>query len=156
MKLSTRRDTELAADQLFAAMTDFDRIARLLLGRGAAVTRIDPAEEPGTGMGWNIRFDWRGRSRDLRLQVIRFDRPERVSFAGLSDAFDLALDMTVVALSRTRSRLICETDIRPRNMKARLMIQTARLGKAQIDKRYDQGVARMIDELTRGISPASR
>lgn len=152
MKFSTRRDTELTADQLFAAMTDFDRIERMLLRRGAKVTRIDPAREPGTGMGWHIQFDWRGRRRDLRLQVVRFDRPERASFSGQSDAFDLTLDMTVVALSRTRSRLIYEADVRPRNMKARLMIQTARLGKAQIDKQYEQGVTRLVDELTQGVS----
>ena len=151
MKFSTRRDTELTADQLFAAMTNFDRIERMLLRRRVAVTRIDTAQEPETDMGWNIRFDWRGRERDLRLQLVRLDRPERMSISGQSDAFDLALDMTVIALSRSRSRLIYEADIRPRNMRARLIIQTTRLGKAQIDKQYERGIARMVDELTQEI-----
>ncbi|TRW96769.1 hypothetical protein FNJ84_11910 [Paracoccus sp. M683] len=146
MKFSTRRDTELTADQLFQSIADFDRLERILLRRGAAVTRIGTSAAPGPG--WDIGFDWRGRRRDLRLQVVRFNQPEQIAMQGESEAFELLIDLTVVALSRLRSRLILEADIRPRNMRARLMLQTARLGKSQLDKRFDEGAARLLAELT--------
>ncbi len=147
MKFSTRIDTDLPADQLFDAVGNFDALERMLIGRGASVTRIDPAVEPGTGLGWNIGFDWRGKPRQLRLTVTRFDRPEQVRLSGRSDALDLTMNATVIALSRTRSRLIFETEIKPRNMKARLMLQTAKLGKSQLDRRYQQRIEEFVAQL---------
>ncbi|WP_265500453.1 hypothetical protein [Paracoccus beibuensis] len=148
MKFSTRLDGELPADKLFAAIGNFDAMERLLIGRGASVARIDPAQEPGIGMGWNIGFDWRGRARSLRLAVTRFDRPELLTMVGRSEAVDVAVNATVVALSRARSRLIFETEVRPRNMKARLMLQTAKLGKAQLDRRYQNRIREFVDQMS--------
>ena len=147
MKFSTRNDTDLAADALFDRFTDFARMERVLIARGASVKRIDPGQNPGMGMGWDIDFDWRGRARHLRLAVTRFDRPERVTMAGLSDAFDITIDCTVIALSRVRSRLIFETDIRPRNMRARLMLQTAKLGKTQLSQKFDRRITEFLTQL---------
>ena len=66
MKFSTRIDTDSAASDLFDTVGNFDRIERMLTRRGAVITRIDPAQEPGTGVGWMIGFDWRGQPRQLR------------------------------------------------------------------------------------------
>lgn len=148
MKFSTRVDTDLTAPALFDALARFDALERMLIGRGAAVQRIDPSTEPGTGMGWNIGFDWRGKARRLRLAVTRFDRPEQLRMAGRSDALDLTVIATTVALSRERSRVIFETEIKPRNMKARLMLQTAKLGKAQMDRRYQRRIEEFVQHMT--------
>lgn len=147
MKFSTRIDAEMSASQLFDKVNDFNRLEQLLIQRGASVSRIDPADEPGTGMGWNIAFDWRGRERTLRLEVVRYDRPERVTMTGLSEALELSIDSTVIALSQTRSRLVYEADIRPRNMRARLMLQTAKLGKARLDRRFETRIKELVGEL---------
>lgn len=148
MKFSTRVDSDMPADQLFAAVTDFDALERLMVGRGASVRRLKPSDEPGVTMGWRIGFDWRGKPREMRLAVIRFDRPEQIALSGLSDALELSVNATVVALSRTKSRLIFETEIRPRSMKARLMMQTAKLGKSQLDRRYARRVIDFIQQMS--------
>lgn len=147
MKFSTRIDTDEPATKLFDLIGDFNRLERLMMRRGASVSRIDPAQDPGTTLGWLIGFDWRGQPRKLRMEVTRFDRPERISFSGRADSFDLALDMTFVALSRARSRLIVETEIRPRNMRARLMIQTAKLAKPQLDQKFARRINDFLEHL---------
>lgn len=149
MKFSTRIDTELPAERLFDAAGDFEALERLIISRGASVTRIDPARDPAVTMGWRIDFDWRGKPRKLRLAVTRFDRPEQIEMAGRSDALDISVLATVVALSRTKSRLIFETEVKPRNMKARLMIQTAKLGKAQLDRRYARRIEEFVGIMSR-------
>ncbi|MDM7459672.1 MAG: hypothetical protein P3W94_010070, partial [Paracoccus sp. (in: a-proteobacteria)] len=108
-------------------------------------SRIDPAEDPGVVVGWALNFDWRAKTRRMKLVVTTFDRPELIELHGRSRALDIRLRATVVALSRTRSRLIFETEVKPRNMKARLMIQTAKLGKSQLDHRH----ARRIEGFAR-------
>lgn len=147
MKFSTRIDTDLSAEGLFEAIGDFDALERMLIGRGASVSRIDPSKEPDITMGWNVGFDWRGRPRDMRLAVTRFDRPEKIAMAGRSNALDIAINATVVALSRVKSRLIFEAEIKPRNMKARLMMQTAKLGKGQLDRRFQRRVEEFISQM---------
>lgn len=149
MKFSTRHDTDLSAESLFDLVGDFDRLERLMTRRGATVRRVDPASEPGTGMAWLINFDWRGKSRHLRLHVTRFDRPENINMEGISDMFEVTLDITVIALTRTRSRLQFEVDVRPRSMKARLLLQTAKLGKSQLDRKFALRVAEILGDASR-------
>ena len=91
MKFSLRQDTGLSADQLFDAISDFARMERMLVRRGAAVRRVDPAHEPGAGMAWDMAFDLRGKRRELRLDVTQFDRPEEIVILGQSEPLDVSI-----------------------------------------------------------------
>lgn len=44
MKFSTRIDTDLPAEKLFEAIGDFDALERMLIGKGASVSLIDPKQ----------------------------------------------------------------------------------------------------------------
>lgn len=149
MKFSTRLDTDLRPAELFRTVTDFDRLERLLTRKGCMVHRIDPTQEPGTGIAWDIAFDWRGKRRDLRLDVTRFDRPEAVEIEGMSEMFAFTLTMTVIALTLNKARLQVQLDVRPRGMKARLLLQTAKLGKSQMDRKFGDRVAEFLGALQR-------
>lgn len=150
MKFSTRQDADLSAEALFRAVSNFDDIGRMLARRGAVVQRLDKLTGPGIGMTWQIGFDWRGRRRDLTVELARFDPSESLVLRGQSELFDLTIQMTVLALSRTRSRLIFETDILPRGMKARLLLQTAKLGKSQLDRKFAQRIGDFVGTLAAG------
>ena len=152
MKFSTRQDADLPAEALFRAVSNFDDIGRMLTRRGAVVRRLDALSEPGTGMNWQISFDWRGRQRDVAVELARFDPPEMLILQGQSDLFDLTIQMTVLALSRNKSRLIFETDVLPRGMKARLLLQTAKLGKSQLDRKFAKRIGDFVNMLTAGQS----
>ena len=54
----------------------------------------------------------------------------------------------MVALTRTKSRLIFETDAQPRGMKARLLLQTAKLGKSQLDRKFAKRIGEFVNILT--------
>lgn len=148
MKFSMRRDTELTSHDLFEAITDFDRLERILTRRGAAVVRTRDGGQDGTGPAWDIGFDWRGRHRDLKLTVTTLRPSEQMLIEGLSEAFEVTIEATVLALSLSRSRLIFETDLRPRTMRARLILQTAKLGKSQLDAQFDRGVRQLLSQMT--------
>lgn len=147
MKFSTRLNFDEPAAVLFDQVGNFDKMEKLLQSRGASVVRLNPAHEAGAALGWLIGFDWRGRRRELNLKVTRFDRPDRISMLGRGESFDVDIDISVLALSKTRSRLIFETDVRPRNMRARLLVQTAKLAKAQMDHKFALRVSDMIHQM---------
>lgn len=148
MKFSLRQDTDLSAEELFAAISDFARIERMLVRRGADVRRLDPAQEPGAGMAWEIGFDLRGKRRDMRMDVTQFDRPEKIVILGEGESLGLTVEMTVIALTRSKSRMIFEVEAKPRNMRARLMLQTAKLGKAQLDRKFAERVGAFLSDLS--------
>lgn len=151
MKFSTRQDTELPAEALFAAMSDFPRMERILVRRGAWLRRLDGNPAPGLGSAWQIGFDWRGKPREIQLKVTTWAPSERLGFSGQSDLFNLEIVATIVALSPGKSRLLFEVELQPRGMKARLMLQTARLGKAQLDRKFALGIADFVQKLASGL-----
>lgn len=148
MKFTTRKDTNIAADKLFDAVNDFDRLERIIKRRKAQVTRIPP--ESGEIHAWNVAFDWRGRRRELRFAVTDQAPHETLSLHGNIESFDLEMQITFVALTRSRSRVISEVNARPRSMKARLILQSAKLTKGKLDKRYAQNIATFVDQLIEG------
>lgn len=148
MKFSIRQDTDLPADELFSAISDFPRIERILARRGASVRRLDPAREPGAGMAWEMGFDLRGKRREIRLDVAQFDRPEKIVFRGGGESLSLDLEMTVIALTRVKSRAIVEAEVKPKTIRARLMLQTAKLGKTQLDRKFAERIGAFLKELT--------
>ena len=150
MKFSTRQDADLAAEALFRAVSNFDEIGRMLMRRGAMVQRLDSLTAPGTGMNWRIGFDWRGRRRDVAIELVRFSPSETLVLQGLSELFDLTIQMTVLELGHSKSRLIFETDLLPRGMKARLLLQTAKLGKSQLDRKFAKRIGEFVNILTAG------
>ena len=150
MKFSLRHDSELPADKLFRVVSDFDRIERMLARRGIELRR-NALVAPAEGAGWDIGFDLRGKRRELQLDLAQFDQPERIAMTGMGEGLDIAIAMTVVALTRVRSRAIFEAEIRPRHMRARLMLQTAKLGKSQLDRKFADRVGRFLGDLTSQI-----
>lgn len=150
MKFSTRTDTQMPAADLFDALADFERSERLLLRRGVAVTRH--GDENAVGLKWDLKFDWRGQARDLSLRVTRFDRPEVIGIDGMSAPFELFVTMSVVALSPTKSRLIFELEAKPRHMRARLMLQTAKIGKSALDRKFSRRIGEYVADLQQSIA----
>ncbi|MFV0293033.1 MAG: hypothetical protein ACK5II_07400 [Paracoccus sp. (in: a-proteobacteria)] len=145
MKFSTRIDEEIPAERMFDSISNFDRTERILLRRGVSVKHVD--NMAAGARAWDLSFDWRGQKRELRMVLVQFDRPEHLALKGQSTPFDIRLDLSVVALSRKKSRLIFELEVKPRNMRARLALQTAKLGKSQLDRRITRKVNEFVTDL---------
>lgn len=145
MQLSTRHDVDMPADILFDGIADFDRIERMMIRRGAKVVRVAPSD--GSPMAWDLTFDWRGRKREMRMAVTRFDRPSTIEMQGVSDSFSVVLLANVVALSRTRSRLMLSADMEARTLKARLLLQTAKLTRGNLERKFGERVAAYVEGL---------
>ena len=84
-----------------------------------------------------MRFDLRGKRRDIGLEVTEFEAPERVVMKLRSDGMKGGVLVDLVALSRSRTRVRIETEIKPKTLSARLLIQSLRLARGTIEKRMD-------------------
>ena len=147
MKFSTKEDVEAPAELIFSAMSDFASFERSAMRRGAEVARVDPAAEVGIGMTWSLRFPVRGKMRRAVCELEQFDPPNGLRCRMESNGFDGLLTLGLVALSRTRTRLGVQLEVKPRTLTARLLLQSVRLNRASYVRRFEGRVQKFASEL---------
>ena len=141
MELNAREDIEAPIDDVFRAVTDFDRFERVLLRRGAEIVRMDDLTVPGPGMRWTIDFDMRGKRRKVALEMTEFVAPERLCAIGRGPGITVHLEVQLIALSRHRTRMETRTTLKPSSFSGRMLLQPMRLARGKILKRYRQATA---------------
>lgn len=122
MKFSTREDVEVPIDQTFGIICDFDAYERSAMRRGAEVLRTDSLSRPGVGMKWQAAFKMRGKMRDINLEMVGFDKPNELRVLSSTSGIDGAGQIELVALSRNRTRISVEFELKPINLSARLLV----------------------------------
>ena len=64
-----------------------------------------------------------------------------------SGGIDALVTLELVALSRTKTRLLLSVDMRPSTMSARLLLQSLKFAKANLTRRYKRRVENYCTEL---------
>ncbi|MEO0667190.1 MAG: SRPBCC family protein [Pseudomonadota bacterium] len=141
MKFSAREDIEAPIDDVFAALSEFETFERQAMRRGAEVQRVDDSPEPAVGAAWRVAFMMRGRRRDMKLQMIRYDAPNDMGFSATSPGMDATFDVDLVALSRNRTRMSVALELKPLNLASRLLVQSLKLAKSNLTNRFKGRVA---------------
>lgn len=136
MQFKGSEDIEAPVESVFADITDFARFERSAMRRGAEVQRTDKLMEPGVGMSWRARFKLRGRMRELDLQLTECDPPNGISVVVQATTMEAVFRVDLVSLSRVRTRLSVELTVVPRKLAGRLMIQSMKLAKRNLTKRF--------------------
>lgn len=141
MKFSTKEDIEAPIDVVFDMLCDFESFERSAMRRGAEVQRLDKMSEPGVGMEWDAAFDMRGKRRELRIEMVTFDRPNEMVLESRSVGLNGLMSFELIALSRSRTRVHVALDIKPLNLSARLLVQSLKLAKTSLTKKYKLRIA---------------
>ncbi|MDA7426510.1 SRPBCC family protein [Thalassococcus lentus] len=147
MHLTAKEDIEAPMDKVFAALTDFETIERQALRRGVEVRRTDSIAEVAPGMSWNTRFKFRGKSRDADIKLRECYEPERLVFHTKVGGLEAETRIEMVALSRARTRVNIDSELQPKTLSARLLVQSLKLAKGGIDKRFRKRIALFAKDL---------
>ncbi len=145
MELKASEDIEAPQEQVFAALSDFDMIERQALRRGVDIMRT--GDGPGVGMAWRAKFTFRGKKREAEVRLVSFDTPERMVFHSVSGGLEMELEIDVVALSRNRTRINIVTVMHPKTLSARLLVQSLKLAKGGVEKRFRRKMAELATGL---------
>lgn len=147
MKISSREDIEAPIDFVFSQVSDFTALERSAMRRGAEIARVDQLSASGPGMQWDSRFEFRGKPREMRLELVSFDAPNAMRFSATSAAVSGDMTLDLVALSRGRTRLTLEIEVLPRTLASRLLVQSLKLAKSNVTKRFEIRVASFARDL---------
>jgi len=141
MKFSAREDIEAPIDYVFRHATDFADFERQAMRRGAQVIRGDNGPV-AIGTRWDIAFKFRERDRTLQAELTSLTAPDGYTIVGDSENIHVDTGLELVALSPKRTRLMLSVDIKAKNLTARLLLQSMKLAKSKLVKRFK---ARVLD-----------
>lgn len=141
MQFSNREDIEAPAEFVFEQVTDFTVFERQALRRGADVRRKDATPGAGVGSSWDVTFKFRGKDRQISIEVTDFDAPNSYTLATRSGGVTGETVVELVPLSRSRTRLSVKTDLAAHGLTARLLLQSLKLAKANLNQRMATRIA---------------
>lgn len=141
MIFTSKEDIEAPIDAVFGAVSNFSTIERSALRRGATVQRVDRKTHPSTTIAWDVGFTFRGKKREMLVELTDLEAPNRMLVQSLSGGLEGEVSVDLVALSKNRTRMTIELEVRPKSLSARLMVQSLRLAKSKLTKRYQIKVA---------------
>lgn len=143
MRLTTRQDIEAPLDFVYAQMADFAQFERMAMRRGAEVERSDKLEQDGPGMGWRVKFPFRGKTRKLNLRLADAQPGSFLALGVEGQAISGDARVELMALSPRRTRLTIAGDVRPKTLAARLLLQSMRLARGRVQKRIDGAAGKL-------------
>ena len=140
MKFSTNEDMEIPIEAAFAELSDFEKFEKYALRKGVDLVRIDALTPGSIGMMWRTELEFRGKHRKLEIELMDFQPPETMEFRATSPGFDITMSVDLTALAPARCRMKLEIEAKPRNLTARLMLQSVRLAKTSLNRRFKSRV----------------
>ncbi len=147
MKFSTKEDLEIPIEETFGLLSDFESFERAGMRHGAEISRTDKLTTPSVGMGWKVRATMRGKPRNFTIELSEYDRPNQMTFNVNSKNVKAHFLVELVALSRNRTRMRVELDVRPRTLSARLLMQSAKLARNTLNRRYKNRISHFATDL---------
>ena len=147
MRLATKQDIEAPITDVFRILTDYEGWERAFMRRGAEVARVDKLNAPGAGMRWKTRFSYRSKVRDMEVELTQMEAPALLRFAGVSQSLEGVASLELMELGGKRTRMHMIIEFSPRGLAARLFLQSLRLARARLDRKFDQRAAQLAGEI---------
>ena len=77
MQFTSVQDVNAPLDFVFAQISDFDSYEAYAMRIGAQVERKDRLPAKGAGLKWNVVGDFRGKTRDIDIELTEY-RPDNL------------------------------------------------------------------------------
>lgn len=147
MKLTVRHDIEAPLAYVFGELNDVAAWERSALRRGAEVTRTTGVKDLATGASWLIKFAFRGKMRQVALRLTTLEPNASLGFSGTGASLDGLAGIDLLELASRRTRLSVTLDVRPRTIAARVILQSLRIAKNRINRRFSDRVIQICADI---------
>lgn len=141
MQFTTREDIEAPIEYVFDVVSNFEGFRRQAMRRGAEVARLDSLEKPGVGMSWALAFPFRGKRRNMEIEMTEYAPTSHMVFDSRMSGLNGQVTVDCLALSRGRTRLELNVKMKPKSLSARLLVQSMKLARSSLNKRFKVRVA---------------
>lgn len=141
-------------EEVFVSLTDFSAAEKTALERGVNIRRLDALAEPGVGVRWQIDFFARGRERRAEIEVVKLTKPTSLKYEGHVGGLLFETNVACRVLDSNATEVTVITKLRARSMSARVLIQSMKIARRRVVKRYRQSVRRVLRDVEARREPA--
>lgn len=147
MEFTTQKDIEAPADYVFECLSDFESFEKAALRRGADVQRVDGGAALGQGALWDVGFEFRGKTRKLSVELVEFEPVDKACYKAVGQGIEAVMAIELVPMSKNLTRMVTNVQMEAKTLSARLLLQSLKLAKGQIGKRFDGMMADYAKQL---------
>lgn len=140
MKFVATEDIAAPIDHVWAQVSDVDAFERRARRRVGTVERRPPGPA-GKGTNWQGTTEVMGKQRDVTVTLADMSPPERLTLAAATDGMDVSIDVVLSRQGPNLTRMTVTSEAKARSLAARLMLQSAKLARQTLAKRYKGRVA---------------
>lgn len=137
MQFSSVQDVNAPLDFVFKQLSDFDTYESYALRVGADVKRLDDLAQPGVGMCWKVKGEFRGKKREVEIQVVEYLPDNMLKLFMKMSGLEANVSLESMALTRKQSRIKVTTVLKPKTISARLIVQSAKLAKNSMNRKFN-------------------
>lgn len=140
MKFVATEDIAAPIDTVWARVADlegFEARAR----KGADGINRSPPGPPAEGTRWTGQAEVMGKAREVTVTAERLEAPTHLLIEARTDGMVVTIQVDLAQMNPNLTRLTVTTEAKARSLAARLMLQSAKLARATMAKRYRGRVA---------------
>ncbi len=141
MKFVSKEDIEAPIAEVFSVLSEFESFERSAIRRGVEVQRMGDVTAPASGLAWDVQFSFRGKTRDIHLVLSDYQPVTGLRLSADGGGIEGGIEVELLALSPRRTRMVVTLELKPRTLSGRLLVQSLKLAKAKLTKRYKLRVA---------------
>ncbi|MCJ8140404.1 SRPBCC family protein [Falsirhodobacter halotolerans] len=138
MKFTSHADIAAPPGFVFADMTDFEGWETAVRKRNTTLSRSAGPIRPGTT--WDARFRLRGKDRAMTITLVSVEPDRRIHLTLVDPSLHVDIVLDLIEVAANASRLAATVDLRPQNLTARLLVQSLRLARGNIQGQLDQRI----------------
>lgn len=139
MKLITSEEISAPIEDVWAVLADLDGLEREAVSAGVALQRLARPGAPS----WAVEFTFRDRLRKAEVQLSQRLAPEMMQFDMAGKSAEAMVRLELLPLSAAQCRLTVSTELRARSLPARLFVQSLKLARGTVMRRYESRIHRL-------------
>ncbi len=152
MKFSTREDIDRPIAEVYAFMANFEGFEERIKKRGIKISRMPGVSPPDIGTSWEAPVEWRGRRYDIAATLVNVEPDVCYGIEGKVGGVESLAVVDLVALAKSKTRMFVSLELTPTTLSSRIMLQSLKLTKGSLTKRFKSRVAALADEIRNGAS----
>lgn len=148
MRLNSIQEVHAPIDYVFGRLTDFASFETYISNIGGSASRTDDLDGTGRGMSWHIEGEFRGKFREVDLELQNISPPEKLKYFCETQTIEAVIWFELEPLGDELTRMNLMMDPTARNISARLILQSVKLAKGTIEKRLSKRLKAFGDQMS--------
>lgn len=140
MKFVATEDIAAPIETVWAQVADLEGFEARASRRVGGITRTPPGPA-AEGTQWTGKAEVMGKARAVTVTAMTLLAPTQLLAEAKTDGMVVTIDVALSKMNPNLTRLTVTTDAKARSLAARLMLQSAKLARTTMAKRYKSRVA---------------